>query len=364
MRLALVRRRFDAYGGAELYLQRLLDALVATGRPPDLISSYWPQPPAGVRVHEVRLSGGRTRRWRQFAAGAARILEREQFDCVLSMERGLKTDVYRAGDGVHREWVRNWRRWGPWWKRPFAGLGAFHRALDRADEVTFNPANTRHIIVNSRMVEHEITRNFQFPEDRIHLVQNGVELSRFQSGNRDRLRREWNIPDDACLLFFAGSGWVRKGLSWLRRAFARLPQDRFCLAIAGKGHIPWNRKSNERFVGPLPRADMPDAYAAADLFTFPTLYDAGANSCAEALAAGIPVITTRQNGTADLVTEGVNGTVLDSPAETDALVAAIQHWAARRDQRPVPVTHDLTLERNVRETLAVLERAIAERRSH
>jgi UDP-glucose:(heptosyl)LPS alpha-1,3-glucosyltransferase len=98
------------------------------------------------------------------------------------------------------------------------------------------------------------------------------------------------------------------------------------------------------------------------MLVFPTLYDPSANACVEALAAGLPVITTLQTGAAELITEGVNGSLIATPDSTDALTSAIARWAIRTACRPVPVSADLSLDRNVRETLVVLDLAIREGR--
>jgi UDP-glucose:(heptosyl)LPS alpha-1,3-glucosyltransferase len=115
------------------------------------------------------------------------------------------------------------------------------------------------------------------------------------------------------------------------------------------------------YAGALAGEELRDLYAAADVFVLPTLYDPCANVCLEALAAGRPVITTRQNGAAELLREGINGSVVPHPAATAALAAAIQHWARHPRGTPVPVPEDVSMERNLRETLAVLELAAGSR---
>ncbi|MGA1237407.1 MAG: hypothetical protein ACO34E_11125 [Limisphaerales bacterium] len=70
------------------------------------------------------------------------------------------------------------------------------------------------------------------------------------------------------------------------------------------------------------------------------------------------MITTRQNGASEWVEEGVNGSEVDSAAETGALVAAIRDWGERRNVRPVPVSGYLSLERNARETVEVMRLAL------
>jgi UDP-glucose:(heptosyl)LPS alpha-1,3-glucosyltransferase len=363
MRWAIVRRRYDACGGAELYVDRLLAALAADGRLPELIAESWSEPPPGIRLHCVPVRGGRAARLDGFIRGATRLIERERFDRVFSLERGVAADVYRAGDGVHAVWLRHWRSWGRWWKRAFAGRGRFHAAMKRADAVSLDPARTGRVIVNSEMVRREISGRFQFPRDRIHLIRNGVELDQLRSGDRRRLRDSWSVPDNVCLLLFAGSGWERKGLAWLRKALARMPRDRFALVVAGRGRPPGNRATNESYVGALPRIEMPDAYAAADVLVLPTLYDPSANVCTEALAAGLPVVTTSQNGAAELIEAGVNGHVIAAPTDTQALVAATVYWAEHPNLRPVPTPQDIALDRNVRETLDLLTMSALPRRS-
>ncbi len=357
MRLAVVRRRFDPCGGAELYLARLLGALRELGWSPEVITESWSES-AGLRVHPVEVRGGRAASFVGFSAGAEEVIKREGFDGVLSLERGVRADVYRAGDGLHAEWLGNLRRWGRWWKRPFVGWGAFHRAMCTADLRSLDPAVTKRVIVNSEMVRREIHQHASFPDERIHLVRNGLEVDRFRGGDRRRFREQWGVSEGQCVLLFAGSGWERKGLRWLRRSLVDLPAGQFRLVVAGRGRVPSGVGDDELYVGALRRDDMPDAYAAADMMVFPTLYDPSANACAEALAAGLPVITTRQNGAAEWVEEGVNGSIVESPAETRALVAAIRRWGDRRGVRSVPVSGDLSLERNARETVEVLKLAL------
>jgi len=94
---------------------------------------------------------------------------------------------------------------------------------------------------------------------------------------------------------------------------------------------------------------------------FPPIYEPSANVVFEALAAGLPVVTSSCNGASEVIEEGINGTVVADPSDIGALAAAIEFWRARLNVRPVPVKANLSLERNVRETLAVLELAAAER---
>lgn len=359
MKIALIRRKFAAVGGAELYLQRLLSALAGGAHEVHLFTEQWSDDADNnIIVHPIKASGSRAVRPARFAHAVSRALEHETFDCVLSLERTLAQTVYRAGDGVHRAWLERRRQFAPWWKRPFASAGGFHRTMLALEAQTFHPANTRHIIVNSEMIRREIIEHFPFPPERIHLVRNGVDTARFQRGRREETRRRFGVKEGEFLILFAGSGWERKGLGWLLRAFEALADPRVKLLVAGKGRKPFRIPANVIFAGPM--RDLENAYAAADLFVFLPIYEPSANVCFEALAAGLPVVTTAQNGASEVLTEGVNGTVIADPADTAATVRAIQYWM-KQSCRPVPCRADLSLERNAAETMKVLEIAAREK---
>jgi|SRR5665213_377802 len=372
MKLALIRRQFSATGGAELYLQRLLHALAERNHELHLFSESWEAIPAGVTFHSIDgISATRATRGLHFAEAVQSELAKEKFDCVFSLERTLKQDVYRAGDGVHRVWLERRKQFAPFWKKPFVGLGAFHKNMIALEAQTFNPQNTRRIIVNSEMVKREILENFPFPPERIHLVRNGVDVSRFQNGRRAETRARFKIKDDEFLLLFAGSGWERKGLKFVLAAFEKISgagfqpagsQDacptKIKLLVVGKGRKPFFIPKGVIFSEPAD--DLENFYAAADLFVFPPIYEPSANVVIEALAAGRLVVTSAQNGAGELIREGSNGSVVKNPADIQALAEAISFWRGKKTVS-LPVPAELSLERNVSETLAVIELAAKEK---
>ena len=360
MKLALIRRQFSATGGAELYLQRLLAALAGRGHELHLFAEAWSGTPAGTTLHPILVSGSRAARPRLFAEAVRAALAPEKYDCTFSLDRTLKQDVYRAGDGVHRVWLQRRRQFAPWWKKPLIGAGAFHRNLMALETQTFDPQNTRHIIVNSEMVKREILEHFPFPAERIHLVRNGVDTERFQGGRRGETRQRFGVKDNEFVLLFVGSGQERKGVHYVLRAFRGLQNSGFKLIVASKDRPPNLRPKNVIFAGPT--GDIENLYAAADLLVFPPIYEPSANVVIEALVAGRPVLTSVQNGACELIQEGRNGSTVKNPADIPALTAAILFW---RNSKMIPATNqaDLSLARNVSETLAVLELAAQEHRA-
>jgi UDP-glucose:(heptosyl)LPS alpha-1,3-glucosyltransferase len=362
MNLALIRRHFAATGGAELYLQRLIAALAEAGHDTHLYAENWKGTPEGVTLHRVPVKAPRSTRNLRFAEAVAPRVAAGNHDLVFSLERTFSQDVYRAGDGVHAVWLEQRRRYAPWWKRWWIGRSAFHRHMLALEKRTFDPATTRHVIANSSMVRDEILARFPFPAEHLHLVRNGIHADRFRRGDRESARRALGLCPEDYVLLFVGSGWERKGLGFLLRLMARLEQrePHLRLVVVGKGRL-LRKPSNVILAGPMARVE--DAYAAADLFTFLPIYEPGSNVVLEALAAGLPVLTSRFNGAAEWVMEGVNGHVLADPADTEALEAALRHWRARPEARPVGCPFPLELEHNVQETLRVLELALEEKRS-
>ncbi len=361
MKLALIRRQFSVTGGAELYVQRLLGALTAAGHETHLFAEKWQGLAAGVQFHTINVEGSRAERPLRFAETVNAALMHEKFDCVFSLERTLKQDVYRAGDGLHRVWLERRRQFAPWWKRPLIGLGAFHRNMMALEARTFDPANTRHVIVNSDMVRDEIAQHFPaFPQDRIHLVRNGVDVKRFQSADRSAARARFGLAADDFVLVFVGSGWERKGLPWLLKFMAGRSDDpKLKLLLATRDRLRGKVPPNVILTGPL--SDVEAAYAAADLLTFLPIYEPCSNVVSEALASGIPVITTRYNGASELIEPGINGHVLDGPRDFPALEAQVNHWRERGWTGPVKTRRPLGLDLNVQLTLRVLEQAAQHR---
>ena len=361
MKLALIRRQFSATGGAELYVQRLLGALTAAGHETHLFAEKWQGQAEGVQFHRVNVVGSRAERPMRFAEEVNAALQHEEFDCVFSLERTLKQDVYRAGDGLHRVWLQRRKQFAPWWKRPLVGLGAFHRHMLALEAQTFDPANTQRIIVNSEMVRGEIAQHFPaFPQERVHTIRNGVDVQRFKSVSRTVARQRFGLEDNDFVLLFVGSGWERKGLPWLLKFMVGHSDDpHLKLLVVTRDRMRGKVPPNVILTGPL--NDVEAAYAAADVLTFLPIYEPCANVVSEALTTGIPVITTSFNGAGEMIDSGINGHVLDDPSDLATLGMCLNHWRARGSAESVKTRLPLDLEHNVDFTMQVLKLAAGKR---
>jgi UDP-glucose:(heptosyl)LPS alpha-1,3-glucosyltransferase len=356
MKIALVRRGYSDTGGAEAYLRRFAEAARAAGHECVLYTSTsWPSDRWEGSAVLVEARGPQ-----EFAQALSQRGIASECDVVFSMERLFRCDVYRAGDGVHAAWLQRRAAFEPAWRRWFRGLNRKHGEILKLEKLLFSEQGAHRVIANSAMVKNEIERHFAYPAERIHVVHNGVPRLTASPTTRAEVRRELKLDPFDYVVLFAGSGWDRKGLRFAIEAMNAACLSGPKLLVAGRGNpraMP--RSQRVHFLGP--RRDLPRLLAGADAFILPTAYDPFSNACLEALAAGLPVITTKSNGFSEIL-EPEEGEVIERPDDIAALAGAIERWASphRRDavrERLRSKGAEFSIERNVRETLAILEQA-------
>src|SRR5207249_1766552 len=233
------------------------------------------------------------------------------------------------------------------------------RAILRLEEGLLANRGAGRVIVNSQMVKTEIVGLYCYPADRIDLVRNGVPLGQFSFDRklREESRDQLKLKPDEITLLFAGSGWERKGLRFAIAAMALCDNRKMRLLVAGRGNQRYYKSKHVQFLGEVP--DPVRIYSAADIFILPTIYDPFSNACLEALACGLPVVTTRSNGFSEIIDDGVHGSIVDHARDLLALRNAIRLWsdpsrraAARSTNSQLAAQFDIL--QNINETLAIL----------
>ena len=322
MHVALVRQRYSAHGGAERFIERALDALGERGVAVTVLAREWTGDPGRVVRCDPFHIGRLWRDW-SFARAVCREIARRPFDIVQSHERIACCDIYRAGDGVHAQWLHNRRATlGPLARAGLA-LNPYHRYVLAAERRVFASPRLRAVICNSRMVRDEIRAHFGTPEAKLHVIYNGIDLEAFhprlREVHRSTMRQKLGIPQHVPVHLHVGAGFERKGVFRLIEAFARSGQHDAHLVIVGRDKAQARAERLASSLGIASRAHFAGAqedvrpwYGAADAFALVSLYDPFPNAALEAMACGLPVITTPQCGTAELVEEGVNGYVVDA----------------------------------------------------
>jgi UDP-glucose:(heptosyl)LPS alpha-1,3-glucosyltransferase len=320
-RIALIRGRYDPSGGAERFVQAAIEALKGEGASLTLVTRSWPDHDGNAIVLESFHVGSLWRDW-AFARAACRELARRHFDLVQSHERIACCDVYRAGDGVHAQWLQERARAQGALAHWATMANPHHRFLLASERELFGSARLKAVICNSDMVRREIERHFGTPPEKLVLIRNAVDSARFHPGLRDEMRdsvrQQLSIPRLARVMLHVGSGFERKGVRALLEAVARAPQETYAIVVgrdkrlgAYSAHArALGIGERVRFVGAV--SDVRPYYAAADAFVLATLYDPQPNAALEAMACGLPVLTTPRCGVAELLEEGVTGFVRDA----------------------------------------------------
>lgn len=374
MRIALIRQRYSPSGGAERYLAQLVGAVAGAGHEVHLFANRWTDPTPGVILHRVPvLPGPAFVRILSFAWAAHRMTRRGEFDVVHSFDRTIRPDIYRAGDGCHRAWLDRRRAVEGGFVRALDGVNPLHRSLLLLERHLFQ-GGCRRILANSRMVREEILRYYGTPLSAVPVIYTGVDLARFHPA-RDRaaraaLRGALGVGLDDPVVLFAGSGFERKGLRFLLEAMGRIRRkENLRLWVLGKGDLRRARSQADRlgiadrvhFAGPV--ADPERWMAAADVFALPSIYDPFSNACLEAMASGLPVITTRANGVAEILEEGRTGSVISHAREVGALAERIEEFLnpAKQEESAVAArtaAEAFSMEEHVKQVLALYEEVL------
>jgi UDP-glucose:(heptosyl)LPS alpha-1,3-glucosyltransferase len=340
-KVAFLRRRFSPTGGAEHYLLRLASGLAARGHEIVLYCEDWS--PRENPFHAVRKVESNDPV--SFAQRVMTLPLADRHDIVFSLERTPGCDLYRAGDGVHADWLAFRHSFSPVRGRLRTWLRDKNRKLCALEAKLFAPGGVRRVICNSHFVAGQIVKRFGFDLGRIDVIYNGVPCHQFSGGDRALGRRALNLGAKDYVILLVGAGKERKGHDLAWQAMRRIR----------------NKEAKLVIVDSPPPVAMPHVYAAADVFLLPTLYDPFANVTLEALAAGLPVITSAQNGAAEIMQDGLNGFVLTRADDVQRMVTLLNELEdrARRESLQGParvLAQKYDLSRNIEATLEVFEK--------
>lgn len=330
MKIALVIFNYgETRGGAERAAANLVRGLILRRHEIHVFSHLFDGADKGVQWHPVKaLKVGGLFKHSSFAKNVDTMLRASSFDIVQSFTRILRCDVYRVGGGVHEEYLKRVEGNRGRISRVLAKVNPKNYATSSLEGASFAPGAYRKIVAVSRRCKREILAHYPVPEKDIWVIYNGVDTDIFNPENvrrlRAEMRRKLSLGRDEFTLLFAANGWKTKGLNYAIEALARLPSNARLL-IAGKGRErPYQALIQEhslehrvKFLGP--RADIPQLHTAADVLVHPTLHDPFPNSCLEAMASGVPVVTTSVTGVAEIMTDGKDGCVIDDGSNVDAL---------------------------------------------
>ena len=378
MKIALIRQDVSVkVGGAERYAVNLARALVGFGHEVHVFAHAY-EMMEGVHFHFVPISSrvSAIKNW-SFAKNVRAVLRDLQFDIINGLSQVYPQDVYRLGDGIHRHWLKV--RAGTFISRLWSKISLRHRMILYIEKKIFTPGNYRRIITNSNLCKEHAHLYYDVPHDRIDVVYSGIDLHSYNASVRTEgttLRTRLGVKSDKVIILFAGMNFVRKGLEPLLVAVSRLKnKEKYLVLIVGRDSVSKYERlirrldlvENVIFCGFQPH--MVPYYGAADIFVLPTYYDPCANVCLEAMACGLPVITTRENGASELILHERSGIVMNHPEDTPDLVNWLERLEDPQLRRSMGAlaqeqVQSLSARTNALATISVFEKVVQEKFGH
>jgi UDP-glucose:(heptosyl)LPS alpha-1,3-glucosyltransferase len=335
MKIAFVVHDYHRHGGHSRYVWELARRFVRAHEV-HVFANRFEVPAEGVHFHHVPA-------WRRSALTSilsffvsAGFVVREEFDIIHA--QGLcgwhGQDVITAHMCL-AAWYQAQERWQGrlTWKQRL-----FRRLVLPLERAAYQPRRSAHAIAVSRRIQDDLA-HFYGRDRRVSRIYHGVDLEAFHPAQRvprrETMRQRLRVTDDVCLALYVGD--LQKGAAAALDATAAVPTVQLVLVSATPAD-EWRRRAQGlgildrvRFEPSSPAIE--DYYAAADLLLQPTLYDSFGMVISEAMASGLPVITTRSAGASELIEPEEDGLLIDDSADVAALASALGRLANDPDLR-------------------------------
>ena len=335
MKIALIRNRYSpGCGGAEKVAEKFVRNFIDRGHEITVFSEKFNGEESDkLKWHKVPRGAGLSKTT-SFHRQVQNVLNhdncRDEFDIVYTMCRTFPADIFRITEQLHYEWM-------PIGYSSLARLNPRHFSILSLEKKTIDPDNMRHIVVNSKLLRDQVIKRFDYPEDKVSLISNGIDEKVYfpaKQGEKDEMKRKLHLSDRFVCIFVAANFKI-KGLNEAIRAIAGLDEKtrkRVTLLVVGKDKpkhfLELAEKLNltENLVFAGKQSQMRDYFIASDLLLYPSHYETFGNVILEACACGIPVLTTKMVGAAELIKDNKNGFLVKSAKQVDQMTSLLEAY--------------------------------------
>jgi len=341
-KLYFIRANKTKFGGAEVYLSRLSEALKKQNIDFQVKNSIFPKSlPSWLRAILFNLQ----------------ICFRKENRFYFSLDRITCPDIYRAGDGVHKVFLKIEKK---------SKFNLLHPVYLFLEQRCF--ANAKKIIAISNMVKKDIVDSYKVDKNKINVVYNGIDLKDYNySSSFDALSKEFCIKYNQKILLYVGSGFKRKGVEEFLQIISRLESDNIQAFVIGKDknidyyqQLAIKLNINNKVVFTGPRDDVDDFYTISDVFLFPTHYEPFGNVILEAMNLKNAVFTTKQCGGGEILNGEFimsNPTDLSVVQKIDDLLSDRQELLKIQENNRTR-SKQFSIEHNLSETLKVIDEVV------
>jgi UDP-glucose:(heptosyl)LPS alpha-1,3-glucosyltransferase len=326
-----------------MYVGDFLRRLAAEGHDVHLYACRWDAAalPKALTTHPLPMPLGPRwlRPWR-FSAAVKQALDRDRPQVSIGFDKTFGPDIYYPLGGLQPASVEgNLRKHRSPIVRAAAGavkhFDVAHRSFAWLERRHLLGPQPPVLVVNSAMVRRNAERCYGIPPERVRVIHNAIDPTRFGEHDRPRVRTEerqrWGVAPNDVVAAFVAMNYRLKGLEPLLHALAQTPTS-LKLVVAGSPKIaPWRRLARRlgvanrvAFFGPT--ADVRRVYFGADVHVHPTFYDPCSGVVIEAMACGLPVMTSRFNGASELMSPPREGFVTNDPHDFRSLAHALTRF--------------------------------------
>ncbi len=272
-----------------------------------------------------------------FRRRAERQLRQQHFDLTVTFGVECPPGDVAVVGSVHRAWLS---QRGPIETPVGTVPGAVRYALPRhvallaLERAYFSSPRLRAVLATSQRTADEVLASYPVDPTIVSVLPNGFDGDEFHPGVRTNQRdaqRERLGWDDSVVILFVGNELHRKGFATLLEAVALTGERRVRIDVVGAASLaPYQHRIDalalhDRVTWHGPQGDVAPWYAAADVLVLPTQYEPFGNTIIEALATGLPVITTRLAGASSAVVPEVNGLLQQDPGDAAELARLLEH---------------------------------------
>ena len=264
----------------------------------------------------------------------ARMVRQERFDVVAGFGVQAPENSVVWIQSVHAAWWEQCRQNRTGFSRVRQLANPLHHIVLSMEGELLRERTYKRLIALTPSVREDLRRFYGVPSEDVDILPNGYTSDEFHVGLRAlyriEKRREIGVPPDAWVVLFVGNEWERKGLFPLMEAIAALGDAKIHLVAVGR--LPQTmvqRKAAD--LGLLGRVHTVSStssvnhwFGMADVFALPTVYEAWGMVVIEAMASGLPVLTSSLAGASEAVEIGKNGFLLKEPRSVEELVDGLE----------------------------------------
>ncbi len=316
-KIAILKSRLSFLGGLERYAIAIAQAFARRGCNVEILTTGDTLDIPHVKVNSLKEpSFSSIASIYSFDKAASQWLQTHHYDAVFGLDRNINQTHYRAGNGMHLSFLK--QRHPKFLSRCLSYLNPKNQLILTKEKKLFQNPNLKVLFVNSKMIRDEILSHYQIDSNKIKVVHNGVDFKKyvFDHSSQVEMQLRLSLDPSSHQFLFIGNGYQRKGLTLLLEALAKLNHSAFELSVIGhdKNIAAYKLlakklklKKKIHFFGP--QQNLLPFYQAADCLVLPTRYDPFANVTIEAVACGLYVITTEQNGAKEVLDPSL-GTII------------------------------------------------------